>query len=171
MPHTILTLFTMLTLQAVSAQAQTLLPPMCNDPSLDLRKVGVGFQCRTTTAVVYERVAVEGYGEAWMGPDRRVWGESIGKFKYVNEAGLMNPCPVGGFVPHKELFLTGEKNHFREVLPGMDRFYWTSSLAYRFGADRDSGSVFYYFLPQQGDFRVAIAKASVDVRCVTAKHP
>lgn len=39
----------------------------CSDRSVDLRSAAVGFRCRTSKDAIFERVAKNGFGEAWKG--------------------------------------------------------------------------------------------------------
>ncbi|MGK5083942.1 hypothetical protein WDW37_11630, partial [Bdellovibrionota bacterium FG-1] len=99
----------------------------CSDKSVNLRLVEVGFKCLTSKGVKYERVARDGFGEAWKGPDGLIWSDFVGVYSQ-GFAKLTCRFDLGANLPDLSAFVRGEANGFREVLPNMiDRAYWSAS--------------------------------------------
>ncbi len=88
--------------------------------------------CVTSKGAKFKRVAMEGFGEAWMGPTgengkQQIWSDRIGR---ANQYDAIDNCKaIAGSLPSKDDFIRGEANGIREVLPNMKyRWFWSSSL-------------------------------------------
>lgn len=119
----------------------------CDDGSVDLRSVAVGFKCHTSTGAIFERVSRDGFGEAWKGPDDLIWSDFVGEDSQYD---AVTTCKnLGGRLPSRADFERGETNGFREVLPNMkDRWFWSSTVisrhsAFAYGFNGDNGYVGY----------------------------
>lgn len=99
----------------------------CRDVSVDLREAAIGFKCRTSKDAIFERVARDGFGEAWKGPDGLVWSDYQGN---SSQYGATKACEkLGGALPSRADFARGESRGIREVLPGWkSRYFWSSSV-------------------------------------------
>ena len=112
----------------------------CN--KADLRNAPVGFTCKTSKGVMYERVDRQGFGEAWKDHNTGItWSGIIGQFNnlgpVIDGKVVVDPKSTdrtaaracqddGGILPERNDFETGEDNGFREVLPMSDRWFWSS---------------------------------------------
>lgn len=97
----------------------------CNDGSVDLRSAAVGFKCRTSKGAIFERVARQGFGEAWKGPDGLVWSDFVGKYSQYDA--IMACKKLNGTLPSRADFERAEAKGFREILPNMKKWFWSSS--------------------------------------------
>ena len=112
---------------------------LCQDPSIDLRTAPIGFQCKTSKNITFERVEREGFGEAWKDLNTNfIWSEKIGEFKNTGDvqdetiihSDATAACEdIEASLPRKEQFKTSKKNGFQEVLPNMENdTYWSSTI-------------------------------------------
>ena len=138
---------------SLAAEAQSL--PTCSDPSIDLRTVASGFQCKTArTGVTWTRVQLkdktvaEAAGETWQDPGGFIWTDNMGTV--TNKGILTQWTIIGGEKVGKELLLSKGAKLCRkigarlptvadfndvtnydayEVLPNfIDHVFWTSSV-------------------------------------------
>jgi hypothetical protein len=103
--------------------------PACDSSSgtVDLRSAPVGFKCRTSNYAIFEKVNDKKFGEAWIGPDALIWGQSLpGNVSQYRASDIC--ASKGGALPTIEDFKRGEANGFREVFPNMPGHkFWSSS--------------------------------------------
>ena len=128
----------------------------------DLRTV-----CVTKKGAKFKRVAMEGFGEAWMGSTgengkQQIWSDRIGS---ANQYDAIDNCKaIAGSLPSKEDFIRGEANGIREVLPNMkDHWFWSSSV------HPDSSDYAYGFNDNDGDVEDVFRNFYGSVRCVAGR--
>ena len=106
----------------------------CTDPSVNIHEAPIGYKCRTSRRAVFERVERDGFGEAWKGPDHRVWSQVI---ETNTQQGAIYSClNLGGELPSPEAFMRGQQAAYQEVLsnesfstthdPESHAGYWTN---------------------------------------------
>ncbi|OGQ15794.1 MAG: hypothetical protein A3B70_04380 [Deltaproteobacteria bacterium RIFCSPHIGHO2_02_FULL_40_11] len=102
-------------------------PPLCNDHSINLRTVPIGFKCVTSKGSIFERVLHKNFGEAWKGPDGITWSNHVGE--RVQDQAIETCRSVGGVLPSIIDFQKGVAAGFSEVLPNIqEQLYWASSV-------------------------------------------
>ncbi len=159
-----------LSMNNVKAEKDSDTLKFCGHPSVDLRAAAVGFKCQTSKGVVYERVEKEKFGEAWKDlTTGYIWSDLIGE--YTND-GVIKDCIVvnspatracanlGGILPERDIFFRGDDNGFREVLPNMDPWYWSSTV------DPNFPFFAYVFNSSNGRGANSGLKVSYSVRCI-----
>lgn len=134
-------------------------PAECADPLIDLRKVPVGFRCRTSKGAIFERVARGGFGEAWRDPDGKIWSDEVSESSSQPESAKL--CKKrGGTLPSRKDFERAHALGFRQVLPHSDGWYWTSTTFALSGYHKTfyqllRGDMFYFDYDSPGDFHSA----------------
>ena len=139
----------------------------CNKLSAEQRTT-INQVCVTSKGAKFTRVAMEGFGEAWMGPTgkngkQQIWSDLIGSADQYNA--IENCKAIEGSLPSKMDFIRGEARGIREVLPNMkDRWFWSSSVRpifsyYAYAFDGYSGG-FYVDYP---------SSFNGSVRCVVGR--
>lgn len=118
----------------------------------------VGDRCATTSGHVYERIAKEGFGEAWKDPSGLIWSDRIGT---SNQFSAEEFCErIGGTLPGEAQFRKAERREFREILPRMN-FYWYWS------ATEVDEKTAYGFRGTTGEIQTEKRNDSNSVRCVS----
>jgi hypothetical protein len=139
----------------------------CDNPSIDLRKVTVGFKCRTSKGAVFERVKRPGLGEAWKGEGGQVWSDRIANAdQYFAESHCSS---VNASLPSADDFSVGEAQGFREVLPNMrNRAYWSRNVAQMNSIEDFVGIA---FVGDDGAIGADHQDSEFSVRCVVTEWP
>lgn len=102
--------------------------PLVSCTSIDHKNTQIGTRCITTKGVSFERVEHANLGEAWMGPDGLIWGQTL-KRRYIQSEAVALCNQLGVSLPTREDFERADAYGFREVLPGMQNWFWTSSTS------------------------------------------
>ncbi len=102
--------------------------PLVSCSSIDHQNTQIGTKCITTKGVIFERVKHTNLGEAWMGPDGLIWGQTL-KRRYIQSDAVALCNQLGVSLPTREDFERADTYGFREVLPGIQNWFWTSSAS------------------------------------------
>lgn len=105
-------------------------PPSCNDSSINLRTVEVGFRCVTSKGATFTRIEREFFGEAWKDSDGVIWSDIVGVGNDSNVADAKAICEkFDAVLPNNRHFERGEAMGFREVLPNVEnKIFWSADV-------------------------------------------
>lgn len=111
----------------------------------DLRKVPVGTVVITSKGFEFELMFREAGKELWKDCTARIFWHDVQDEKFSYKQAVDK---FGDSLPSKEEFEIAEEHGFREVVPNMNRWFWSSSASpystgSAYGFDGDDGGIDY----------------------------